>query len=159
MEQTTSLHTAINTSTLRWKIASFLDYSYCCIEKVKSTETFFANKDVSWFLEVFPGQDRVKLFLKINDNEPVKNRLFRAEISVDGDGQHLNTSANRHLVTERGFFAEPEVVEPPKWNFKYQKNNEAEFEKFWPTKDVEKFLNGGTLALNISVRQFDRFIK
>lgn len=102
MEQTTSLHTKICESSLRWNIEHFLDYSACCVEKLKSSEISFTDTNASWFLEVWPqhceSSEGVKIAFVLNDNEPSGQRLFKAEIQVDGEGHHLMSPANRHMV-------------------------------------------------------------
>lgn len=159
MEQTTSLNTKIFESSLRWNIEHFLDYSACCVEKIKSKEIKFTDTNASWFLEIWPplydSIDGVKIAFALNDSEASGQRLFSAQIRVDGEGHHLQSPANRHLVKQRGFYADPEIVPSPTWVLDYQPNIQKSFEmeNFIAHNSLETFLNGGTLTINAKVRE------
>lgn len=164
MEQTTSLRTKISESSLRWNLENFLDYSSCCIDKLKSKEVEFADTNASWFLEIWPkdfneSEAHIKIALVVNDKEPSGHRLFKAEITVDSDGQHLMSPANRHLVKARGFYAEPDVIRSPSWKLDYQPNLQTSYENahFIDYKSISSYLNGGTLTLNARVKNYELF--
>lgn len=159
MEQTTSLRTKMYDSSLIWNIEHFLDYESCCIDKIRSREISFHDTKASWFLEVWPrfideGSEYVKVSFVLNDNVPSKHRLFKAEIEVDGDGHHMMSPANRHMVKSQGFYADPEYIKPPCWVLDYQPNLQKSFENdhFMTHGAVAGFLNGGVLTLKAKVR-------
>jgi len=94
--------------------------------------------------------------LNIQDNEsqlPAK-RLFKAEIKIDPFGHHLMSPANRHLVRSKGFYAEPDMVEPIVKHFDYQEIGHEIFLEEVLTFPEEKFisyLDAGGLAIFVTV--------
>lgn len=126
----------------------------------------FSETDAEWGLRIYPcikkcydphnGEPLPKKFisfkLHIQDNEShtLAKRLFKVEIKIDPLGHQLMSPANRHLVKSKGFYAEPEFIEPIVKVFDYQEiKGEVvhEGKLIFCDEKFASYLDGGALAV------------
>jgi hypothetical protein len=168
MEQTTTLRTQVYETLLKWRIENFLDYDACHITELSSHTVNFDDTNTEWSIKIHPKIDKMynsdkdvhEMFFRFQLNIQDKNselpakRLFKTEIKIDPFGHHLMSPANRHLVRSKGFYAEPDMVEPIVKVFDYQEIGHEMFmeEVFtFPEDKFASYLDGGGMTIFVTV--------
>lgn len=111
--------------------------------------------DSNWTLYIhLPDRQRqsICISMKIKDENPSPNHLFKVEIKADVSGHQLLTPANRHHVRTEGMFAAPKEIQPEvvSVNFRRLNNGDKYFLEevpFMHNHDLTPYLYAGTFTI------------